>query len=194
MTIDSRIPTMPGRSTSNFHQPGRHCLHQAPKHREVFGSRGRGGQEGAEQEGRGRTPCAFAGTTCPLAGAAGEGGIAATTHSTGSAIRQGRPRGGQGGEKRGVSSQTPRSVGLRNAPVPGSVSPALFHGENQLSRGKSSAVHSRTSEAQSGQPPLRQEEKRSYSSSFAQSFHSSRQNPHASEQQVRSTPRNRIFR
>ena len=25
MTIDPRIPTMPGRSTSSFHQPGRHC-------------------------------------------------------------------------------------------------------------------------------------------------------------------------
>ena len=25
----TRIPTMPGRSTSGFHQPGRHCLHQA---------------------------------------------------------------------------------------------------------------------------------------------------------------------
>ena len=29
MTTDPRIPTMPGRSTSGFHQPGRHCLHQA---------------------------------------------------------------------------------------------------------------------------------------------------------------------
>ena len=29
MTIDPRILTMPGRSTSGFHQPGRHCLHQA---------------------------------------------------------------------------------------------------------------------------------------------------------------------
>ena len=29
MTINPRIPTMPGRSTSGFHQPGRHCLHQA---------------------------------------------------------------------------------------------------------------------------------------------------------------------
>ena len=29
MTIDVRIPIMPGRSTSGFHQPGRHCLHQA---------------------------------------------------------------------------------------------------------------------------------------------------------------------
>ena len=27
MTIDPRISTMPGRSTSGFHQPGRHCLH-----------------------------------------------------------------------------------------------------------------------------------------------------------------------
>ena len=37
MTIDLRIPTMPGRSTSSFHRPGRHCL-LAPsfaKHREV---------------------------------------------------------------------------------------------------------------------------------------------------------------
>ena len=29
MTIDLRIPTMPGRITSGFHQPDRHCLHQA---------------------------------------------------------------------------------------------------------------------------------------------------------------------
>ena len=29
MTIDPRIPTMPGRSTSGFHQPGRHFLHRA---------------------------------------------------------------------------------------------------------------------------------------------------------------------
>ena len=29
MTIDPRFPTMPGRSTSGFHQPGRHCSHQA---------------------------------------------------------------------------------------------------------------------------------------------------------------------
>ena len=30
MTVDARIPTMPGRSTSGFHRPDRHCLHQAP--------------------------------------------------------------------------------------------------------------------------------------------------------------------
>ena len=29
MTIDHRFRTMPGRSTSDFHRPGRHCLHQA---------------------------------------------------------------------------------------------------------------------------------------------------------------------
>ena len=29
MTIDPRILTMPGRNTSGFYQPGRHCLHQA---------------------------------------------------------------------------------------------------------------------------------------------------------------------
>ena len=28
MTVDPRIPTIPGRSTSGFHRPGRHCLHQ----------------------------------------------------------------------------------------------------------------------------------------------------------------------
>ena len=27
-TIDSRIPTMPGQSTSGFHRPGRHHMHQ----------------------------------------------------------------------------------------------------------------------------------------------------------------------
>ena len=29
LAIDLRIPTMPGRSTSGFRQPGSHCLHQA---------------------------------------------------------------------------------------------------------------------------------------------------------------------
>ena len=29
MTIDSRIPAVPGRTTSGFHQPGRHRVHQA---------------------------------------------------------------------------------------------------------------------------------------------------------------------
>ena len=29
MTIDPRTPTMPGRGTSGFYRPGRHCLHQA---------------------------------------------------------------------------------------------------------------------------------------------------------------------
>ena len=29
MTIHPRTPATPGRSTSGFHQPGRHCLHQA---------------------------------------------------------------------------------------------------------------------------------------------------------------------
>ena len=29
MTIDPRTPTMPGRSMSGFHRPGRHCMHRA---------------------------------------------------------------------------------------------------------------------------------------------------------------------
>ena len=29
VTIDLRIPTMPGRSTSGFHRPDRHCLQRA---------------------------------------------------------------------------------------------------------------------------------------------------------------------
>ena len=29
MAIDPRVPTMPGRSMSGFHRPGRRCLHQA---------------------------------------------------------------------------------------------------------------------------------------------------------------------
>ena len=68
-----------------------------------------------------------------------------------------------------ICAAAERSVGPRDAHVPESVSPALFHGENQLSKDKSSAVHSRTFEAESGQTPRRQEEKRSYSSSLAQS-------------------------
>ena len=38
MTTDPRTRTMPGRSTSGFHEPGRHYSHQArAKRREVFG-------------------------------------------------------------------------------------------------------------------------------------------------------------
>ena len=33
-------------------------------------------------------------------------------------------------EERSIFADPARSVGLGNAPVPGSVSPALFHGEN----------------------------------------------------------------
>ena len=29
LSVDPRIPTMPGWSTSGVHRPGRHCLHQA---------------------------------------------------------------------------------------------------------------------------------------------------------------------
>ena len=29
VTVDPRVLTMPGRSMSGFHRPGRHCLHQA---------------------------------------------------------------------------------------------------------------------------------------------------------------------
>ena len=59
-------------------------------------------------------------------------------------------------DKRSIFADAERSVGLRNAPLSGSVSPALLHDENQLSRDKSSAVHNRTLEAESGQPPRRQ--------------------------------------
>ena len=43
MTIDPPIPTMPGRSTSGFHQPGRHCLHQARGAVRCSASRMKGG-------------------------------------------------------------------------------------------------------------------------------------------------------
>ena len=44
VTINPRIPTMPGRSTSFFfHRPGGHRLHQARKRREVFGESHEGG-------------------------------------------------------------------------------------------------------------------------------------------------------
>ena len=41
---DPRIPTrtMPGWSTSGFHRPGRHRVHQSAKRREVFGESHRG--------------------------------------------------------------------------------------------------------------------------------------------------------
>ena len=37
MTMDPRVPTVPGRSTSGFHQSGRHFLAPTAKRREVFG-------------------------------------------------------------------------------------------------------------------------------------------------------------
>ena len=50
MTIDHRIPTTPGRSTSGFHRPGRQCLQKSAKRREVCGEL----QGGGEKEGGGR--------------------------------------------------------------------------------------------------------------------------------------------
>ena len=42
VSIDPRIPTMPGRSTSGFHQPGRHCLHHARRSVRCSASRMKG--------------------------------------------------------------------------------------------------------------------------------------------------------
>ena len=52
MTIDPRIPAMPGRSTSSFHQPGRHCLHQARSAVRSWASR----MQGELHQGYGRSP------------------------------------------------------------------------------------------------------------------------------------------
>ena len=43
MAIDPRIPTMPGRSTSGFHHPGKLCLHQARSAVRCSASRIKGG-------------------------------------------------------------------------------------------------------------------------------------------------------
>ena len=43
MAIDPRIPTMPGRSTSGFHQLGTLCLHQARSAVRCSASRMKGG-------------------------------------------------------------------------------------------------------------------------------------------------------
>ena len=51
--IDSRTPTMPGRSTSGFHRPGRRPLNQSAKRRQVFG----------ESHG-GRAACILSRTAC----------------------------------------------------------------------------------------------------------------------------------
>ena len=42
MTIDHRTPAMPGRSTSNFHRPGRHRAHPAHNAARCSGSRMKG--------------------------------------------------------------------------------------------------------------------------------------------------------
>ena len=50
MTIDPRILTMPGRSMSGFHRPGRHYLHQARSAVKCSASRlSRGGGGGARR-------------------------------------------------------------------------------------------------------------------------------------------------
>ena len=43
ITVDPRIPTMPRRSMSGFHRPGRHCLHQARSAMRCLASRMKGG-------------------------------------------------------------------------------------------------------------------------------------------------------
>ena len=42
MTIDPRIPTMPGRSTFDFHRPGRRCLHHTRSAVRCWASRMKG--------------------------------------------------------------------------------------------------------------------------------------------------------
>ena len=75
-----------------------------PAAAEGAGGTGGGGAGGS----RSNAERSVAGTTCPLAGAAGEGGMAAITNSTGFAVRQGRPRGATGQGKSGECLQTPR--------------------------------------------------------------------------------------
>ena len=48
MTVDPRIPTLPGRSTSGFSQPGRRCLHQARSAVRCSASRVKGGLHSSE--------------------------------------------------------------------------------------------------------------------------------------------------
>ena len=57
MTIDPRIPTMPGRSTSGFHLPGRHCLHQARSAVRSWASRMKGELRSTKNRFRGGLSC-----------------------------------------------------------------------------------------------------------------------------------------
>ena len=59
MTIDPRILTMPARRTSGFHQPGRHCLHQARSAVRCSASRMNGSTASFQEPLVGRTsaPC-----------------------------------------------------------------------------------------------------------------------------------------
>ena len=67
MTVDPRIPTMLGRSTSGFHQPDRHCLHQARSAERCSASRTGGELHPFSREGGGvfrgerltSAPCAY---------------------------------------------------------------------------------------------------------------------------------------
>ena len=173
---------LPGQSRSSRSSRNR-CRRRHPnRHRRNSSRRnpprqqGQGRQEGVGQEGYGRTPCALAGTTSPLAGAAGERGMAAIADSTGSAVMQGRPR-GEKGERR------EEYLRRRTAPVPGSVSPALVHGENQLSRDKAGqCTAGRFKQSLDNHRGGRK--KNAVTAATPQSFHSSRQNLHESEQQI----------
>ena len=44
MTIDPRIPTMPGWRASGFYRPGRHCLHQGRSAARCWASRMKKGE------------------------------------------------------------------------------------------------------------------------------------------------------
>ena len=77
------------------------------------------------------------------AGRGGDGGGDWRLQLTARSLPSGRAdRGGEAEarEERGIFANAERSVRFLNAPVPGLVSPALFHGENMLSRGNSNAV------------------------------------------------------
>ena len=76
----------------------------------------------------------------PTRGAAAPG--EAVPNSLGSANRQSRQQGGGDPERAGtLFADAGRSVGPRGAPKPGSVSPALFHGEKErLNRNCSTGV------------------------------------------------------
>ena len=68
MTIDPRMPTIPGRTTSGFHRPGRHCEHPVRSAVRCSASRMKGKLYPTQDHLRGGLACIWTATSNELGG------------------------------------------------------------------------------------------------------------------------------